>query len=70
MQTKVLVVEGMSCGHCQQAVETAALAVAGVQKAAVNLADKTLTVTFDEGQFQLTELVAAIEDTGFEVGQS
>ena len=70
MQTKEIVVEGMSCGHCQQAVETAALAVAGVQKAAVNLADKTLTVTYDEGKFQLTELVAAIEDTGFEVGQS
>ena len=51
-------------------METAALAVAGVQKAAVNLADKTLTVTYDEGKFQLTELIAAIEDTGFEVGQS
>ena len=70
MQTKVLVVEGMSCGHCQQAVETAALAVAGVQKAAVNLGDKTLTVTYAEGQFQLAELISAIEDTGFEVGQS
>ena len=70
MQTKVLVVEGMSCGHCQQAVETAALAVAGVQKAAVNLADKTLTVTYDESNFQVVELVAAIEDAGFEMGQS
>ena len=48
MQTKVFGVEGMSCGHCQQAVEAAALAVTGVQKATVQLEDKTLTVTYDE----------------------
>ena len=70
MQTKVIGVDGMSCGHCQQAVEAAALLVAGVQKAAVHLGDKTLTVTYDEGKFQLPELIAAIEDIGFEVGQS
>nr|WP_320146417.1 cation transporter [uncultured Anaeromusa sp.] len=70
MQTKVFGVEGMSCGHCQQAVETAALSVTGVQTAAVQLAAKTVTVTYDEEKFQLPELIAAIEDAGFEVGQS
>ena len=70
MQTKVFGVEGMSCGHCQQAVEAAALAVTGVQKATVQLGDKTLTETYDESNFQVVELVAAIEDAGFEMGQS
>lgn len=38
-------VDGMSCEHCRQQVERAALAVAGVTAAQVDLAAATLTVT-------------------------
>lgn len=64
---KVLIVEGMSCGHCQKAVEKAVQALPGVQAAQVSLADKTLDVTYDESQLSWEAIVAAVEDEGYEV---
>ncbi len=43
--TRVLKVEGMSCAHCQRAVENALKGVPGVKNAVVDLQKKTATVT-------------------------
>lgn len=64
---KTLRVEGMSCGHCKNAVETAVKSLPGVAFAEVDLAAKTLTVEFDDTKADIEQVRAAIEDVGFEV---
>lgn len=64
---QVITVEGMHCGHCQQAVEGAVRELAGVTEASVDLAQKTLTVVFDEAAVTLAEIEEAVENQGFDV---
>ncbi len=66
-ETKVLNVEGMSCGHCVNAVKTAVGALAGVGSVEVDLAAKKVTVDFDSVQVSLEQIAHAIEDQGFDV---
>lgn len=67
MEKQVILVGGMSCNHCKNAVEGAVKALPGVQSAQVNLADKTLTVEFDAGQTTLEQMKAAIAEEGYTV---
>lgn len=62
-----LKVEGMSCGHCQAAVEKALKGVAGVQSAEVDLASKTVTVVYDPGQTGQDALKTAVTNAGYDV---
>ena len=63
----VLRVEGMSCGHCKNAVERSLKSVSGVQDAVVDLEAKTATVTYEEGKAARSDLEKAIVDAGYEV---
>lgn len=63
---KVLVVEGMSCGHCKAAVEKALKSVAGVENAVVDLNSKTAEVTLT-GEVSGDVLSKAVTDAGYEV---
>ncbi|HBD64651.1 MAG TPA: heavy metal translocating P-type ATPase, partial [Clostridiales bacterium] len=63
---KVLVVEGMSCGHCKAAVEKALKSVAGVENAVVDLNSKTAEVTLT-GEVSGDALSKAVTDAGYEV---
>ncbi len=63
----ILRVEGMTCQHCVQTVSDAVGKVAGVQKVAVNLKQKEVTVDFDELQTKTDEISAQIIAAGFEV---
>ena len=67
MTKVVFEVEGMSCNHCKMSVEKSLKAVRGVEKAEVNLAKKSASVSFDETACSIPELRKAIEDTGYEV---
>jgi len=62
-----LKVEGMSCGHCQAAVEKALKGVAGVQGAEVDLAAKTVTVSYDAGKTGKSDLARAVTSAGYDV---
>ena len=64
---QTITVEGMHCGHCKQAVEGAVRELAGVTEAIVDLAAKTLTVTFDEGVVTVADIEEAVEDQGFDI---
>ena len=64
MQETIIKIEGMSCRHCQAAVEKALKAVPGVQTAAVDLANKQATVT---GSAPLAALREAVEEAGYDV---
>ena len=63
----VIKVEGMTCNHCKMAVEGAVKKLNGVLDAKVNLADKNVTVSLNEGEVTLEQLKAAIEDQGYDV---
>ena len=65
LQQDLITVEGMSCNHCKQAVEKAALALPGVSIAEVNLAAKTLRVEYEPEKSRLEDIRAAIDDVGF-----
>ena len=63
--TKVLVVDGMMCGHCKAHVEKALAAVPGVTSAAVDLDAKTATVELAEGVADQV-LMDAVKEAGYE----
>lgn len=57
-----LTVEGMSCSHCKNAVETALTDLAGVNDAEVDLDAESVTI--DHEDVKEGRLVAAIEEAG------
>ncbi|HEX7004608.1 MAG TPA: cation transporter [Trueperaceae bacterium] len=58
-----LKIGGMSCGHCQAAVESALKSVDGVEQVRVDLASGTAEV---EGDADLEALVAAVQEEGYQ----
>jgi len=57
-------VPGISCGHCKTAIESEVGAVPGVRAVEVDVAARTVAV---EGDAADEEIVAAIEEAGYEV---
>lgn len=64
---EILLVEGMVCGNCKEAVETAVRGLAGVLSAEVDLEAKNVTVEFDHHKSTKAEIINTIEDIGFDV---
>lgn len=62
----IIKVEGMTCGHCKQSVETALKNLDGVQSAAVDLENGDVTVTHEDNVTK-EEMSEAIEDQGYDV---
>lgn len=58
-----LQLDGLHCGNCVKNVEKALNEVAGVTQALVTLENQTAVV---EGEVLAEDLIAAIEDIGFE----
>ena len=67
MQNATLKVQGMSCGHCVNAVETGVKALNGINEVKVNLAEAEVAVSFNEAQVSLEQIQEAIEDQGYDV---
>jgi Cu+-exporting ATPase len=63
---KLMVVEGMSCGHCSARVEKALMELDGVSKASVNLDTKEVRVELT-GDLSADILTDAVEDAGYDV---
>ena len=66
-ETVTLPVSGMTCGGCARSVEKKLTSTPGVTSAKVDLEAATATVEFDPGRTGLPNLVAAIEQLGFQV---
>lgn len=67
LQQEIYQVEGMSCQHCQMAVEKALKALDGVEDVQVDLAAGRVQVSFDPGRTTSLELKEAILDAGYTV---
>lgn len=60
-------IEGMSCGHCKNAVEEAVKSLTGVMLAEVDLEAKTLMVEFDSNNTTLEKIKEAVDEEGYTV---
>lgn len=63
MVTREFVVEGMTCGHCVQAVTTEVQGVAGVSEVSVELEGGRLVVTGDD--LDDAAIAAAVDEAGY-----
>lgn len=67
IETKVLPVLEMSCAVCANNVESTVQAIPGVEKAVVNFAANTLTVTYHPAQVTLQAMQAAVQGAGYDL---
>lgn len=67
MSVKQLKVAGMSCQHCQRAVQDSLLALKGVSRAEVNLDQGIVTVEYNETQVNLAAMKKSVEEAGYQV---
>lgn len=68
MKTVLIPIEGMSCMSCAARVTKTLESLKGVSDAEVNLADRNARVQFAPTQIPLTQIVAAINGLGYQVG--
>lgn len=62
-----LPIGGMTCAACARTVERQLGGTAGVERASVNFATRIASVRFDADRLRVENLVAAVEDVGYEV---
>lgn len=65
MANVTLKVNGMSCGHCVNAVEGALKDIGA--KGTVNLAQGTVDIQYEESNVTAADLKEAIEEQGYDV---
>lgn len=63
-------VEGLTCGHCVQTVETAVRAVAGVDSASITLVAGGTSAMAVSGQAAPEDIRAAVAAAGYMVSES
>lgn len=64
---ETLKVQGMSCGHCVNSVETGVGELEGVSSVTVDLKKGEVAVEYDTGKTSLNEIQEAIEEKGYAV---
>src|SRR5580658_6800629 len=64
-----LPIGGMTCAACARTVERQLAGSPGVEKASVNFATKIASVSYNPAETRIEDLVAAVEDVGYEVPQ-
>ena len=67
MQTELMKVTGMTCGHCVLSVEGVLKAVDGVSDAQVSLDNGTARVEFAAARTSPEQLKSAVKNAGFGV---
>lgn len=65
MTKETINVEGMSCGHCEIAVQDAVHKLPGIKKVKASKGKKVATVEYDETQLTRDQIVQAIAQTGY-----
>jgi copper chaperone len=67
MTQTTLSVPDISCGHCKTSIEGAVKPLDGVDTAEVSIDDRNVDVTYDPSKIDLSDIVMAISDQGYEV---
>lgn len=66
MKTEIIKVKGMSCSHCQLAVQDAVRKLPGIKKVKARRRSAEATVSYDETMVDIEQVKAAINDIGYE----
>lgn len=64
---ETLKVEGMSCAHCVNAVESSVGELQGVSSVKVDLASGQVEVNYDNSKTSLNQIQETIEEQGYDV---
>jgi copper chaperone len=67
MTTMTISVPEIHCDHCKHSIEGALAPLPGVTSARVDIPARTVTVEVDETVTNREQLVAAIQDQGYDV---
>jgi copper chaperone len=67
MTTETLSVPDISCDHCQRTIETALGGLPGVRTTAVDVAARTVQVTYDPAAVTPAAIRATLAEEGYEV---
>ena len=67
MQNAIINVEGMSCEHCVKAVTNAVISLPSVTDVLVELSTNTVKLEYDHEKVTIENIIAAIEDQGYDV---
>ena len=67
MTTETLSVPDISCDHCQRTIESALGRLPGVRTAAVDVATRTVQLTYDETTVDPATIRQTLADEGYEV---
>lgn len=62
-----LIVNGMSCSHCENSIKKAVGELKGINNVKVDLKTKKVTVEYDPKKVDLKTIRDAIEDQGYDV---
>jgi len=67
MEKTKLRVEGMTCGHCEIAVQDAVRKLPGVKNVKANKDKKEAAVEYDASLVTPDQIISVINDTGYNV---
>lgn len=67
MEKTTLHVEGMSCGHCINAIEGSVGKLNGVKEVKVHLESGTVDVEFNHNEVTLDTIKETIDDQGYDI---
>ena len=67
MINKVIKVDGMSCDHCKNTIESALAKINGVRTAEVDLDKNEVRVDYNDELVSIKDLHDAIEDQGYDL---
>ena len=65
-QTRIINIDGMTCGGCVASIHTATGDIDGLDTITIDLADNLATVTFDDSKTSAEAIASAIDDAGFD----
>lgn len=67
METGIVKVEGMSCGHCEAVVNDAVRKLPGIKKVKASKRKKQVVVKYNADEVTLEEIKSAITSAGYDV---
>ena len=70
MTTETLSVPDISCDHCRRTIESALGRLPGVQAASVDVAARTVKVSYDETALGQAAISATLAEEGYEVADA
>jgi copper chaperone len=67
MQTRILNVPDVSCGHCERVIKKALNGISGLASVEVDIPRKQVTVEYNESILDIKAIMAILEGEGYPI---